>query len=209
MLGRLFAALFRPAAPAAPAGPIKLNLGCGGRLLPDYVNVDKFGEPDVRWDLETFPWPWRDDSVEEVVMSHVLEHLGAMPDVFMGIMRELYRVCRDGARLRIAVPHPRHDNFLGDPTHVRPITLQLLTLFSRTRNLEWQAKGFASPPLALYHDVDFEIEESSYVLEAEYARRWQESGGSPQELERLLRTYNNVASEINVVLRVVKGEQAS
>jgi len=203
MLGRLFKVLRGPAA-VAPAGASRLNLGCGDRFLPGYLNVDKFGEPDLRWDLETFPWPWRDDSVEHVVMSHVLEHLGATPDVFMGIMRELYRVCRDGAKLTIAVPHPRHDNFFGDPTHVRPITLQLLALFSRTRNLEWQAKGYANTPLALYHDIDFEIEESSYVLEEEYARRLRESGGGPQEMEQLLRTYNNVASEINVVLRVVK-----
>src|ERR1700674_2630743 len=92
MLGRLLAALFRPSTPAAPEGPIKLNLGCGDRQLPGYVHVDKFGKPDVLRDLEIFPWPWRNDSVEEVVMSHVLEHLGATPGVFIGIMQELYRV---------------------------------------------------------------------------------------------------------------------
>jgi hypothetical protein len=35
---------------------IKLNLGCGKNPMPGYVNVDKFGTPDVRHDLETFPW---------------------------------------------------------------------------------------------------------------------------------------------------------
>jgi SAM-dependent methyltransferase len=209
MLGRMLASLLRPAATAAPAGPIKLNLGCGSRLLPGYLNVDKFGAPDLRWDLETFPWPWRDDSVEEVVMSHVLEHLGATADVFIGIMREIYRVCRDGAILRISVPHPRHDDYLGDPTHVRPVTPQMLSLFSRKLNLEWQSLGFASTPLALYHGVDFEIEEIGYVLEKDYERMWREGGGGKQDLERLLRTHINVASEINIRMRVVKGTPPS
>ena len=137
-------------------------------------------------------------------MSHSLEHLGATPDVFLRIMQELYRVCRDGAKLQITVPHPRHDNYLGDPTHVRPITPQVLRLFSRKLNLEWQSQGFANTPLALYHDVDFEVEESTYVLEEEYARKWRDAGGSQQELERLLRTHINVASEISIRLRVVK-----
>ena len=188
----------------APSGPIRLNLGCGDRLLPGYINVDKAGQPDLRWDLETFPWPWRDDSVEHIVMSHSLEHLGATPDVFLRIMQELYRVCRDGAKLQIVVPHPRHDNYLGDPTHVRPISPQVLRLFSRKLNLEWQSQGFANTPLALYYGVDFEVEESSYVLEEEYARRWREAGGGQQELERLLRNNINVASEISIRMRVVK-----
>jgi hypothetical protein len=190
----------------APAGePIKLNLGCGQRLLAGYVNVDKFGEPDLRCDLEQFPWPWTDDSAGEVVMSHVLEHLGASSDSFIRIMQELHRVCRAGALIHVTVPHPRHDTFLADPTHVRPITPLLFTLFSKTLNREWAGQGYAATPLALYHDVDFEVEASTYVLEAEYARHMSEGGHGEAELQRLLRTYNNVAAEISIRLRVIKG----
>lgn len=205
MLSRLLSALSGSAGQASSGSPIKLNLGCGQRLLAGYVNVDKFGAPDLRWNLEQFPWPWPDHAVEEVVMSHVLEHLGETPDVFIRIMQELYRVCCAGAVIQVTVPHPRHDTFLADPTHVRPITPLLFSLFSKKRNREWGEQGYASTPLALYHDVDFEVESSNYVLEEEYARRMAEGGHGEAELQRLLRTYNNVATEISIRLRVVKG----
>ena len=201
MLGRLFSAL---SGGDPPDAPLKLNLGSGQRMLAGHVNVDKFGEPDLRCDLEQFPWPWPDNSVEEVVMSHVLEHLGATSDIFIRIMQELYRVCRDGATVHVTVPHPRHDTFLADPTHVRPITPLLFSLFSKKLNREWGLQGYASTPLALYHDVDFELEASTYVLEEEYARHMSEGGHGEMELQRLLRTYNNVAVEIAMRLRVLK-----
>ncbi|MBF0395018.1 MAG: hypothetical protein HQL38_20270, partial [Alphaproteobacteria bacterium] len=40
-------------------------------------------------------------------------------NAFRAVMRELYRICRDGASITVTVPHPRHDNFIGDPTHVK------------------------------------------------------------------------------------------
>ena len=100
---------------------MRLNLGCGGKKLAGWINVDKFetAATDLIFDMEVFPWPSPDDSVDEVLMAHVLEHLGAQTSVYLGIIKELYRVCRDGAKIKIAVPHPRHDNFLSDPTHAR------------------------------------------------------------------------------------------
>lgn len=172
--------------------------------MPGYVNVDRFGEPDLVWDLECLPWPWQDGSVEEVLLEHVLEHLGQAPAAFIAIMQELYRVCRDGARIRIRVPHPRHDSFLADPTHVRPILPATLELFSRRRNLEWQAGGVANTPLALQHGVDFEIEDSSYLLEEPWRSQIAAGTLSQDAAFDLVERQNNVAVEIDITLRVVK-----
>ncbi len=189
---------------AQPELVLKLNLGSGQRPLPGYLNVDKWGEPDLRCDLEVFPWPWHDDSVAEVRMIHVLEHLGASPPVFLGIIQELYRVCRPDANIHIVVPHPRHDVFISDPTHVRAITPDTLALFSRRLNLQWQAAGLPNTPLALLHGVNFEIEESTDVLDDPYATDFREGRIDEAEVRRLLRTCNNVAAEIQLRLRAVK-----
>ena len=75
---------------------MKLNLGSGSKILKGYVNVDKFQyyNPDVVHDLEKFPYPFEDNSVDEILLSHVLEHIGQNPDVFNNIIKELYRICK-------------------------------------------------------------------------------------------------------------------
>ena len=102
---------------------MKLNLGCGYNKLDGFTNVDsqESCEPDMLIDLEDLPWPFESDSTDEIVLCHVLEHLGGTSDVYLKIIQELYRVSQHSAQISITVPHPRHDDFMIDPTHVRPI----------------------------------------------------------------------------------------
>jgi hypothetical protein len=188
----------------ATGAGINLNLGCGSRKFDGFVNVDKHGDPDVRHDLEEFPWPWAESSVVLVRLIHVLEHLGRDPDVFIGIMKELYRVCAPGARVEIAVPHPRHDNFLGDPTHVRVVTAQVLSLFDREQCEEWERQGFANTPLALYHGVDFRLLANENLPAEPYRTLLNEGKLTSEELAKLERSQNNVIEEIRIVLEVRK-----
>src|SRR5262245_33643898 len=123
---------------------LKLNLGCGMRHKPGFINVDMYGEPDLRHDLETFPWPWPDNSAAEIHLVHVLEHLGHSPRVYRDIWKELYRVCAPGAKLHIVVPHFRHETFFADPTHVRAVTPLGLGLLSQQFNLLWKKQGPAN-----------------------------------------------------------------
>ncbi len=184
--------------------PIKLNLGCGKNLRPGYLNVDKYGDPDLKHDLEVFPWPWEDGSVSEVVLCHVLEHLGRQTETYLNIMRELYRICENGAKVLITVPHPRHDDFLNDPTHVRAVTPESLQLFSKKANARWAELGEANTPLGFYLDIDLEIENVEQILDPLWGQRMKAKQLSQQDLMFATRSYNNVIKELRIVVRVNK-----
>ena len=88
--------------------PLKLNLGCGANYRAGYVNVDwsRSVKTDKVVDLSEFPWPWPDNSADEIFMWHVLEHLMDTGKV----MREVSRILKPGGKFWGQVPYgPSHD----------------------------------------------------------------------------------------------------
>ena len=185
---------------------MKLNLGCGFNKIDGYVNVDKFDtcQPDVLMDLEVTPWKFKTSEVDEVLFNHSLEHIGQDTDTFLAIVKELYRVCRGGATVQINVPHPRHDTFLGDPTHVRVVTPDMLALFSKAQNLHWKKIGAANSPLALYLGVDFELRRVDHALEQRYLTLLQAKQISNEDMDLIVKERNNVVIEYRITLEVIK-----
>jgi hypothetical protein len=179
---------------------MKFNMGCGRNRRAGYVNVDSSPvcAPDEVWDLEQTPWPWADSCATEVIFIHSLEHMGGDPKVFLAIMRELYRITAPAGEVVIHAPHPRHDDFQNDPTHVRAITPVMLTLFDRELNDEWIAKGAANTPLAHYTGVDFKIVEARTVLSEPYANRMKDATMTAAEIGEALGKFNNVAKEFRI-----------
>lgn len=82
--------------------PVLLNLGCGFTKLDGHVNVDAFEncEPDVTHDLNQFPYPWNDESVDGIILSHTLEHL----DDWWAAFCECARILKPGAEFVVRVP---------------------------------------------------------------------------------------------------------
>ena len=185
---------------------MKLNLGCGNKLIEGYINLDKFNyyKCDVTHDLEKFPYPFESNSINEILLSHVLEHIGQQPEIFINIIKELYRICKKNALIIIKVPHPRHEDFLSDPTHVRPITVLGLSLFDQKLNKEWQKIGAANTPLGLIHDVNFNVENYEYVLDGDIMSKRNLDKLNDEELQKMMLYNNNVIKQININLRVIK-----
>ena len=120
------------------------------------------------------------------------------------IMKELYRICCDQANIHISVPHPRHDDFLADPTHVRPITTLGLSLFDLDLNKKWQKIGAANTPLAMIHNVNFKIIKNEVVLDSKYLKLLEDKKISKNELNETIEKYNNVVKQTNYILKVLK-----
>lgn len=90
------------------------NLGCGEHYLDGATNVDLYSaRADVRHDLQSFPYPFPDDSFEEIHALNIIEHL----DDVIGAMREIHRIGSDGCLVSIRVPHFRSASLYEDLTH--------------------------------------------------------------------------------------------
>ena len=185
---------------------MKLNLGSGSKILDGYTNVDKYDyyKPDVVHDLEIFPYPFEDNSVDEILLSHVLEHIGQSPEIFLGIVKEFYRICRNNSMIKIIVPHPRHDDFISDPTHVRPITILGLQLFDKNLNIKWEKNKAANTPLALINGVDFRIINVKYSLDQNYVKKYKDKKINNKEVDEDAKRLNNVVKQIEIDWQVIK-----
>ena len=186
---------------------MKINFGCGNKKMDGFLNADKEAgcNPDQVMDMESFPWPFEENSVEEVVLQHVLEHVGAETETHKRIIQELYRICKPRAKIQIIVPHPRSAYYLADATHVRPISAETFNLYSKSFCKNAISMGWASTPLAIYWKVDFTVKKVVHYLMPEWLKKHQDKEITDRELTFAINSYNNVVNEIEVVLEVNKG----
>ncbi len=184
---------------------LKLNLGCSFDKLPGFVNIDKEPacEPDQVVDLEG-PWPFETNSVNKIRASHILEHLGQETKVFLGIMKEMYRVCVDRSKIYIQVPHHDHWTFHADPTHVRKILPESFKLFDQELNRKYTNEKYANSPLGIYCEIDFVLEKAQPSYDEPWATRIKNKLVAPFDLDFASNHYTNCISQWDIVLRVRK-----
>ena len=184
----------------------KLNLGCGFDKRPSWVNADHFPEcePDLLLNIESTPWPIADNSYDQVLMKHVLEHVGASFADFTSIMQELYRILAPNGVLEIHVPHYRHDTWWSDPTHVRAFTPLTFQMMSKKQNDVWIANKANYTMLAYVMKIDFEVDKAIQVYDPVWYKQVNEGKITQEEIRTLAQTQWGVAKELQVVLRAMK-----
>jgi len=80
-----------------------LNIGCGAKPLPEYLNVDERELDGVDLVADVRALPFNDGTVAEIYAAHVIEHFTEL-ELKSTLLPELRRTLRPGGILRITVP---------------------------------------------------------------------------------------------------------
>lgn len=169
---------------------MKLHLGCGRDVREGYVNLDTVAGPGIDVvanldDLKATPLPFEDDSVEEILGSHLLEHI----DDPLTLMQELHRIAQPGANAIFNVPYGSSDDAWSDPTHTRPYFMDSFGYFSQP--FYWRA------------DYGYRGDwQPAYLLLKVGASKCE--GKSTEEILHDINTLRNVVQEMTAVLTAVK-----
>jgi ubiquinone/menaquinone biosynthesis C-methylase UbiE len=163
---------------------LKLDLACGQKKQPGFTGVDKtqVDGVDIICDLEKFPWPFEDNSVDEVICRHYIEHT---PDM-IAFMDEIYRILKPGHDCTIVAPYYTSIDAWRDPTHRRAISEESFRYF----NKKWREEAKVDH-YGIKADFMFTHE---FVLVPEWKMR------SEEARKFAIRHYHNVVSEIKVTL---------
>lgn len=169
---------------------LKLNVGCGRNILQGWKNLDHVALEgvDIVADIDqckNSPIPLDDESVDEFLLSHVIEHLNNPLD----LMQELHRIATPNAVALIRTPYGSSDDAFEDPTHFRQYFHGSFGYFSQP--FYWRADyGYRG---------DWQVETIQLVV-----RQSEQEGLSPQEIMGKVRTLRNQVVEMVAQLRVIK-----
>ena len=78
-----------------------------------HLDVLKLPHIEVVHNLEKFPYPFKDNTFDEILAFHVLEHISDT----VKVMEEIHRISKNGAIVTIEVPYYNSPSSFRDPTH--------------------------------------------------------------------------------------------
>lgn len=139
-----------------------LDIGCGNRpehWIPDSDGLDicDFGQKYILNLEHIAPWPIKDDTYDNVVANHILEHI-VSADAFIHILNEIWRVTKSGGLFRGAAPRWDSPNFTRDPTHCRMISEHTFDGFLQNSHIHFNDYGilcaFSKETIVVNHNRD-------------------------------------------------------
>jgi ubiquinone/menaquinone biosynthesis C-methylase UbiE len=107
---------------------IQIELGSGeNKKHKDAIGIDILNVPgvDLIGDIFEVLSELPDKCVNQIWAYHFLEHI----DDLDRLMAEMSRICVDGAKIEIVVPHFSNPYFYSDPTHKRTFGLYSMSYF--------------------------------------------------------------------------------
>ena len=92
-----------------------LDLGCGKRKTLYAVGLDivYLSDVDIIHDLNDYPYPFKDNFADVIIMKHSLEHTKDR----IKTIKEVHRILKPNGILKIKVPHFSSVNAYGELDH--------------------------------------------------------------------------------------------
>lgn len=169
----------------------KLDIACGSNKQKGFWGVDIVKEgtqADQQIDLEVFPWPFEDNSVDEAFCSHYIEHTKDL----IKFMNEVHRILKPGAKVNFIAPYYSSVRAWQDPTHTRAISEPTFLYYDQ----DWlKANKLDHYPIT----ADFKVVKINYAISEEY------TGKSQEAIQYAASHFINVINDINIVLQKKKG----
>ena len=155
----------------------ELLIGCGNsrqkRMHPEGASAEwsnlitlDFSEdcrPDVVHDLEDLPYPFEDNSFDEIHAYEVLEHTGNQGDwkFFFDQFSELHRILKPDGCLYASVPNWQSIWAWGDPSHKRVLSPASLVFLNQAQ-YQQQVGKTAMTDYRSYWAKNFDIDYQKY-----------------------------------------------
>ncbi len=186
---------------ADPPPTLKLDLACGKSPRDGFEGVDIWSGAKHVVDLQRYPWPFKDNSVDEVFCSHYVEHIPMYPEIelpdgrrqdqFFAFFDELWRILAPGSWAKIIVPCGRSNRAFWDPTHRRFLMSESFLYLSK----EWrEANRLDHYVVACNFNVNVVNAISDPSINTKH----------PEVAARELNNYWNTITDFHAVLQAVK-----
>lgn len=181
-------------------GKDNLYVGCGVDYTSStngvrWVNLDMNPDnhPDLVWDVNNLPLPFKDDEFDCIFTCHTLEHLER--NRFVEFAAEAHRILKNGGRLIGITPYGSNDVAMGMPQHrmtFYEVTWQGLDV--RVYDKERKSFGSGDDELLPFRKWDLEV---LFVIP------YPEFQKDP-ELAWKAKHLRNIIQDMHAVMRVVK-----
>lgn len=173
---------------------MKLDLGVGNNKQEGFIGVDIVKEgtqADIEHNLLTFPWPFENESIDEIFCSHFLEHIphgDGFNDPFFDFFNEVYRILKPGGKATFITPYYTSMRAFQDPSHNRMITEATYAYL----DLDWRVKE------KLEH---YPIRANLKVIGYDYIYHPEYQNIDKQDQEFALKHFWNVGADMRVTLQ--------
>ena len=176
---------------------MKLNIGCGRDITEGWANLDlyDYDGKTVSHDLNKLPYPFKDNQFDEILCSHIIEHLDPLKHI--DILRELHRISRNGSIIKIKVPHFSNVISRSHLTHYKLFGYKTLDVVcDNIEGTEKYLKGF-------FEEISKEIHFNKLSLICRIFCKFFSEDIYERYLSKII-----PATEVEVILRVKKNKKS-